>query len=261
MIAASRMMTTAFMIHQSNPSPPLGQAPQQAPASAARRHAPTIAAIAAIALFLSAAGWQRARMHDKEALRAQLDAAAAAPAIALPQALPDWSALRFRPVALSGHYDAPHQVLIDNRIDAGRVGFHVVTPLVLDDGRAVLVDRGFVAAGATRTDLPVVPVPAGEVAVRGRIDLPGRYFEFARAGPAGNVWQNLDPARFAAATGIAVLPVVVLQDARDAPRDGLARNWPAPDVGVDMHRSYMLQWLAFAALTLGLWIWHGIHRR
>ena len=232
-----------------------------APASAARRLAPTIAAIVAIALFLSAAGWQRARMHDKEALRAQLDAAVAAPAIALPQAAPDWPALRFRPVTLSGHYDAPHQVLIDNRIDAGRVGFHVVTPLLLDDGRAVLIDRGFVAAGASRADLPVVPVPAGELTVRGRIDLPGRYFELADAKPQGGVWQNLDPAKFAAATGIAVLPIVVQQDARDVSGDGLARNWPAPDLGVDMHRSYMLQWLAFAALTLGLWVWHRIYRR
>jgi surfeit locus 1 family protein len=98
--------------------------------------------------------------------------------------------------------------------------------------------------------------------VRGRIYLPGRYLELAGGKPPpGNVWQNLDPARFAAATGVAVLPIVVLQDARDAPGDGLARNWPAPDAGVDMHRSYMLQWLAFAALTLGLWIWHQVWRR
>jgi surfeit locus 1 family protein len=174
----------------------------------------------------------------------------------------DWSTLRFRPVTLTGRYDVAHQVLIDNRIDAGRVGFHVVTPLVLDDGRAVLVNRGFVAARPTRAELPVVPAPAGELTVRGRIDLPGRYLELAGSKPPpGNVWQNLDPARFAAATGVAVLPIVVLQDARDAPGDGLARNWPAPDAGVDMHRSYMLQWLAFAALTLGLWVWHQGWRR
>jgi cytochrome oxidase assembly protein ShyY1 len=74
------------------------------------------------------------------------------------------------------------------------------------------------------------------------------------------VWQNLDPARFAAATGLAVLPVVL--EELDGPHDGLARDWPRPDVGSEKHRIYMMQWYAFAALAVALWIglaWR--HRR
>ena len=65
----------------------------------------------------------------------------------------------------------------------------------------------------------------------------------------GPIRQNLDPARFAAATGLAVLPVVVEATAAPIPDDGLVRAWPAPDFGVDTHRIYMVQWYAFALLA------------
>jgi hypothetical protein len=42
--------------------------------------------------------------------------------------------------------------------------------------------------------------------------------------PAGVVWQHLDPARFAAATGVKVLPVVVEATAAPVPDDGLIRE-------------------------------------
>jgi surfeit locus 1 family protein len=217
--------------------------------------------IAAVIVFVLAGNWQHRRMLEKEALRAQLDAASAAAPMALPAAVGDWTALRYRPLVLSGHYDAAHQVLIDNRVDAGRVGFHVITPLVLDDGRAVLVNRGFVAGGARREDVPAVPVPAGAQQVRGRVALPDRYVELGAAAPVGAVWQNLDPARFAAATGVAVLPVIVEQDAGDGGADGLVRHWPAPDLGIDRHKIYMAQWYLFAALAAGLWLFFTFRRR
>jgi len=258
-------MTNAFMVPQSNPTPPRRSgapagAPAQRAASAWRRALPTLATFALVALFAAAAVWQHARMQSKEALAARLAAASRVAAVALPHP-DDWAGWRYRRVALAGRYDAPRQILIDNRIDAGRVGFHVVTPFLLDDGRAVLVDRGFIAAGASRAQLPAVPVPAGQRVVRGRIELPGRYVELDHATPSGNLWQNLDPARFAAVTGIDVLPIVVEQDAGDAPGDGLARDWPPPDVGAERNYSYMLQWIAFALVALGLWTWFVVLRK
>ena len=179
----------------------------------------------------------------------------------LPANVPDWNALRYRPVALNGAFDAPHQFLIDNRVNGDQVGYHVVTPFRLDDGRVVLVDRGFVAAGASRAALPEVPVPEGALTLRGRIQLPQRYLELGHTVPTGRLWENLDPSRFAEATGIAVLPIVIEQDAADNTGDGLLRNWPAPDLGSDQHRSYMVQWYLFAATALGLWIYFTFLRR
>ena len=230
------------------------------PMRPALRMLPTLATIAAIAVFVAAGNWQRGRMDDKAALRAQLDAALAAPVVALPAAATDWSAWRYRGVDAEGIYDGARQILLDNKLHAGRAGYHVVTPLDLADGRAVLVDRGFVAGGATRAEIPPAPPPAGIVRVRGRINLPGAYVELNDVRPAGVVWQNLDPARFAAATGKSVLPIVIEQDPRGAPPDGLVRDWPLPDAGIDKHRIYMVQWYAFAALAAGLWLWFNLRR-
>jgi surfeit locus 1 family protein len=217
------------------------------------------ATVAAIALFVAAGNWQRDRMHAKEAARAALDAAAALPAVPLPRT-DDWSEWRYRRVTLTGDWRGDAQVLIDNKVQGGRAGFHVVTPLVLRDGRVVLVDRGWIAAaGATR--VPDVAAPTGNATVDGRIAVPpARYVELGGGASAGRVWQNLDPARIAAASGLPLLPVVVEQDAAGAPADGLVRAWAAPDGGVDTHRIYMMQWYAFAALAAGLWIGFAVRR-
>ncbi|MFO1316056.1 MAG: SURF1 family protein [Burkholderiales bacterium] len=223
--------------------------------------APTLAAVAVVGVCFAAGHWQRDRMEQKLALRAQLDAANAAPAVALPPAA-DWAAWRYRTVVAGGTFDGKRQFLLDNRVHGGRVGFEVVAPLALDDGRVVLVNRGWVPAGPTRAELPTAPPPAGPVRVQGRLNIPATgYLELARDAAPDGVWQNLDPARFAQATGVAVLPVVVEQTAATGGGDALVREWPAPDFGVEKHRIYMLQWYAFAATAAALWLYFTFRRR
>jgi surfeit locus 1 family protein len=217
---------------------------------------PTFAMIALVAVCVAAGNWQRARLEAKQALRERLDAAAAAPAVELPRNVDDWSGWRFRSVFATGVFDAKRQILIDNKVHAGIVGYAVVTPLALPDGRAVLVDRGFVTAGPTRAAVPSVPPPAGEVTVRGRVNLPASgYFELGRVDATGPVRQHLDPGRFAAETGLPLLPIVIEATAPTGGDEGLARDRAPPDLGIDKHRIYMWQWYSFAALALGLWLW------
>ena len=216
---------------------------------------PTVATVAGIALFVTAGHWQQSRMEHKLALRTQFDAAGAVVPAALPADGVDWAAWRYRPVAVAGTFDASRQVLIDNRIEEGRAGYHVVTPLLLADGRAVLVDRGWIAAGESRAQLPMAAPPKGPMTLRGRVNIPTpNYVELTRDPPAGTVWQNLDPARFGTATGLHVLPIVLEQTEPIDAADKLVRNWPAPDFGIDRHRIYMVQWYLFAATAAGLWL-------
>jgi surfeit locus 1 family protein len=225
------------------------------------RMLPTVATVAGIALFVTAGQWQQGRMEQKLALRTQFDAASAEVPAALPADGVDWAAWRYRPVAVFGTFEAGRQILIDNRIEEGRAGYHAVTPLVLADGRAVLVDRGWIAAGETRAKLPLAPPPAGAVTVQGRVNLPtANYVELTNDAPTGVVWQNLDPARFTTVTGLKVLPIVLEQTAPIDATDKLVRNWPAPDFGIDRHRIYMVQWYLFAATAAGLWLFFNLRR-
>ena len=238
------------------PNPPAAAA-ASAPRRFRPRALPTLAMLVAVVVCAAAGHWQQGRMHDKEALRAQMDVAlrmAPVDLAGVPDAV-DWASLRYRRVVAAGAYRAGSQIFVDNRVHDGRAGYHVVTPLELADGRVVLVNRGWVVQGVSRALLPDVAAPGGAVTVVGRIAVPGPgYLELRHEAEAGPVWQNLDPARFAAATGIGVLPVVIEQTVAPVPDDGLVRDWPAPDFGIDKHRIYMAQWYAFAALALVLWL-------
>ena len=223
---------------------------------------PTFATLVAVALFVTAGNWQRARLEAKESLRAQIDAASAAMPTPLPANVDDWTTWRFRPVIVTGSFDANHQILIDNRVHAGTVGFDVVTPLILDDGRVVLVNRGFIAAGPSRAVLPQATPADGAVAVRGRLNVPaGHYFELGRDSPVGPVSQHLDPRRYADATGMPVLPILIEATAPTGGDEALIRDWPDPDFGIERHRIYMVQWYAFAAMALVLWAWFVLRPR
>jgi surfeit locus 1 family protein len=216
---------------------------------------PTVATVAGIAMFVMAGQWQQGRMEQKEALRAQFDAVSAMVPATLPADTADWAAWRYRPVAVDGMFDGSRQILVDNKVEEGRAGYHVVTPLLLADGRAVLVDRGWVAAGESRAQLPSATPPGGRLTVHGRVNVPAsNYVELTHDAPSGVVWQNLDAARFVSATGLKVLPIVLEQTAPIGAEDRLVRNWPAPDFGIDRHRIYMVQWYLFAATAAGLWL-------
>ena len=239
-----------------NPAPSSDSAP---PGRFRPRALPTFAAVAAVINFIAAGQWQQRRMHEKESLRAKFDAATMLAPVALAE-LPgaaDWSSLRYRAVTASGEYDARRQILLDNRVHGGHVGYHVITPLVLADGRAVLVNRGWTPQGASRAELPDVAPPAGTAIVRGRIVVPATdTFQLTTDAIEGPVWQNVDTARFSAATGLAVLPIL-LEATDPAPvaerDDALVRDRAAPDFGVEKHEIYMVQWYAFAALAIALW--------
>jgi surfeit locus 1 family protein len=221
---------------------------------------PTVATIAAIALFVVAGFWQRDRMQQKLALGLQVEAAAHNAPVPLPTAS-DWPRWRYRRVIVEGTFDAAHQILVDNKVHEGHAGYYVVTPLVQDDGRTVLVNRGWIAGGE-RKALPSVPPPQGRVTVTGRIDFPpSKYFELKHDTVSGALWQNLDLARYTQATGVAVLPIVVEQTQPIVSGDTLARDWPAPDFGADKHWMYMMQWFLFAALAAAFWLYFAFRRR
>jgi len=235
--------------------------PMKLPAFLSRRRfrpslLPTLGLLLLVAVTVALGNWQRQRAHDKQSLREQYEAASHAPPVELDAdqtVAADPGKLRFRSVRARGVYDAAHQVLIDNRVHAGRAGFDVVAPLKLEGPLYVLIDRGWVAQGASRAVPPQVPAPAGPIVVEGRINLPpARYLELGADSNAGPLRENLDIARIAASSGLPLLPFIVEQTQDTG--DGLVRDRPAPDFGIEQHKSYMVQWYSLAALGVVLWL-------
>lgn len=224
-----------------------------------------LAAVAGIAVTARLGVWQLDRAAQKIALQASLDSRRtqpALPAAALAATAADAEAQRDREIVVEGRWLAAHTVYLDNRQMNGRPGFYVVTPLLLTDGSAVVVQRGWEPRNfEDRTAVVAPPTPADIVRVAGHIaPPPARLYDFGGA-DSGAIRQNLDLGVFAAEVGHPLRPLSLVQeDGPLAPSDGLLRQWPRPAANVQMHYGYAFQWFAFAALILGLYVWFQLIR-
>ena len=168
------------------------------------------------------------------------------------------AAARLESVSLSGTFLPQYTVLLDNKLHAGKAGYEVVTPLQAGGGAAVLVNRGWIEAPRTRERLPEIRTPQGAVRIAGwKVDRLPHALE-PGASPAGPVRQNVDAVAYSKEINLALRPFFILQ--REGPEDGLARDWPRPDTGVQMHESYALQWYSFAALAIILGVVFSFRR-
>ena len=205
-------------------------------------------ALLACAGFASLGQWQARRADEKRALGLALEQAAKAAPIAL---APGSSNVINKRVSARGTFLAHQTVLLDNKLRRGRPGYEVVTPMRLAGSDAhVLVNRGWIAAPPTRDVLPAIRTSAREQTVDG-IALERLPQALQPGTPSrSRVRQNLVVADFAAETGLRLLPIVVEQHSQGD--DGLLRDWPRPDLGIEKHESYSLQWYSLAALVVVL---------
>jgi surfeit locus 1 family protein len=220
---------------------------------------------AALAVSGTAARWQLNRAAEKEAMFAAFAAGdAGSPIEALP-ADGAAGALRYRQVRLSGRYDAERQILLDNIPADGRPGYHVLTPLRLVDGKAVLVNRGWVPADGDRSQLPEVAVAATDVTVTGRIDrLPQPSVRLAAPpGPASAPWPRRlffpDAAAASAELGYRVSDYQLLLD--PAAPEGFRRDWSPSEFGPEHHLGYAVQWAGLGLTAVVLWVVLSLRRR
>ncbi|OGA27470.1 MAG: hypothetical protein A3I01_19230 [Betaproteobacteria bacterium RIFCSPLOWO2_02_FULL_65_24] len=221
---------------------------------------PTIAAAVFVALTIALGNWQWRRAAYKIELALEFDRRTAHAVVSLANGAARPEDLQYRRIRVSGQYDAERTVFIDNRHHQGAVGYQVVTPLrIAGSERYVLIDRGWVRAGARRDSLPQVATPRGTQTVEGiGVMPPTRVFELAPDAASGPVRQHLRPERLAEEWQLALHPIVIQQTDRIA--DGLVRDRERPDTGVDKHRAYALQWYTFSILAIILYVFLGFRR-
>jgi surfeit locus 1 family protein len=221
---------------------------------------PTAAALLGIVITALLGDWQLNRAAYKAELQARVNEAQRLPALPIGSAPVDAEAILYHNVTARGTFDAERTVYIDNRLHQGVAGYFIVSPLKIAGGeRYLLVERGWIAAGRDRRQLPVVPTPAGEIELAG-VAVPGnpRVFELSQQVSADKVWQNLTVDRYRNRFGLELQPVIVQQHS-DA-GDGLVRDWQIPSVGIDRHRGYALQWFSIALAILILYVVLNVRR-
>lgn len=191
-----------------------------------------------------------------------------AAAVALDEALPDETALdparEWQPVVLEGEYLVDEQLLARARPLNGRPGFEVLTPLLLDDGRVFVVDRGWLPVGSAQDSPDVVPAPpSGRVEVLVRLK-PGEPELRGRGAPEGQIATiHLPDIAERVEAGDVVTGAYGLLDSESPAPDTrpVAATRPVPDEGP--HLSYTFQWYVFALMGfIGYgWALRKEHRR
>ncbi|OYU98036.1 MAG: transmembrane cytochrome oxidase [Burkholderiales bacterium PBB5] len=236
-----------------------------------------VAAVVTAALTARLGVWQLDRARQKIDRQQQLEQRGALPPLPAAELALDEAgaaAQHFRRTTLQGRWMVERTLFLDNRQMNGRQGFFVVTPLLLPDGDAVLVQRGWVPRNfEDRSRLPAVPTATGQVLVAGRMaPPPAKLFELGQA-ELGPIRQNLDLPALAREFRVRLRPWSLQQLAPDQavpaadggaplapPADGLSRQWAAPALDVGKHHGYAFQWFALSALTTGLYVWFQLIR-
>ena len=101
--------------------------------------------------------WQLDREEEKRQLQRLYDERAAALPIDIAEV--DWQSdeLSYLAISARGSFDTERSFLLDNRINNSRVGYELLTPFFTEAGELLIVNRGWLAQGQTRADLPEIP--------------------------------------------------------------------------------------------------------
>jgi surfeit locus 1 family protein len=223
------------------------------PLYAPERHGgiwPLLAVTAGIAIAVALGFWQLGRAAEKRDAQSRLAALSSQAPINISGAELPAHDVELRRVAARGVFEPRGTVFIDNRLHHGVPGYHVVTPLKLQGAeRYVLVNRGWIARTLDRADLPKVRTSGEMVAVEGLALIPRkRTLELSEHVMEGPIWQNLTIERYREARPLPIQPFMIQQTS--PADDGLVRDWPAPDLGIEKHYGYAFQWFALAATLL-----------
>ena len=226
---------------------------------------PFVATVLLVALGVALGQWQDRRADAKIAIQDKLSArASAGPVIVGSQLLP-YAQVEYRTVKVAGQFVSGFPIFLDNRPLGGKTGYYLVMPFkIAGSDTHVLVTRGWLPRKPGEHDQrPDFATPAGTVVVTGVAKASmARVMQLGQ--PAAvkpqALLQNIDPAGFAAATGLTVQPFFIEQSEPAVAGDDMVRDWPAPALGVDKHRGYAFQWYALAVMALLFFVFTGFKR-
>ncbi|MEV6649513.1 SURF1 family protein [Streptomyces sp. NPDC051219] len=216
----------------------------------------TLLALVLIPVMVELGFWQFHR-HEHRVAQNQLIAAnlAARPVPAGELTSPGHTVPRddyWRRVTVTGTYDTAHEVVVRRRTSSGdQVGFHVLTPLVMKDGRAVLVNRGWVPFASDQQAFPEVPpAPRGELTVTGRLKADETTSASGIKDLEGLPDRQIMLINSEQQSKALTRPVLggYLEQTAPEPAGDSPEPIPAPDHdSIGAHMAYAVQWWLFAA--------------
>lgn len=200
--------------------------------------------------------WQIQRLHWKESLIARIEAAKSQPPlIQLPEEKTALKAIEFYPVALHGTWVRNTEFHITPRFFKGTLGYFIIAPFKLDDGRILMVNRGWVPADKKEPSSRPETKVSGSGTIHGLIRVGDERNALTPPNhPEENLWFGRDfDAMGAEAKLSPIVPCMVdIVGAQDP------QHLPIPSDGtirlLNDHLSYIITWYGIAAGILVIFI-------
>ncbi len=204
--------------------------------------------------------WQLDQAERKNIILAAAAESASTAAVAI-ESVNDLAtaAVKHTKVKFSGKYTEQHQFLWDNRVHKGQAGYEVIAPVQLSNGKVVLLNRGWVAPGSSRQDLPQVSLPpamleSAPIEFSGLVSRPSKGLASGESVAPSDAWpkvlQFFDYNDIERLLGVELIDVIVQPQTVEVPvqrPDYLIANWePTASIGPARHYSYAFQWFAMA---------------
>jgi cytochrome oxidase assembly protein ShyY1 len=210
--------------------------------------------ITLMAVMVNLASWQLDRHEARKDFNATLVQRFEAPIQPLEELLQgaEPADIEWLPTALKGTYLQGEDISLVNVSQNGVAGYDAITPLLLDDGKVVLVNRGFLPLASA-----FPPAPKGEVSLLGRIRATSERRIGAVTDPStGELTdvQRIDIDRLQQQIDGQLVPVYV-QLLKSTPAETPSLSAIVdPEFGNGPHLSYTVQWLVFALCAAGGWV-------
>jgi surfeit locus 1 family protein len=235
-----------------------------------------LGALLLIVLFFGLGTWQVQRLQWKLALIERVESRVHS-APAAPPAPGRWGQIsaasdEYRPVRLLGTYLYEFTTPVQAVSDLGS-GYWLMTPLCLDDGYIVLVNRGFVpmeqggpgryparrASGAMVCAAATPTSPPGRDRLVGLLRMPEPGGGFLRNNdPQRNRWYSRDVLAIARARGLYNVAPYFVDAAKDQDPPG-APDHPVGGLTViafhNSHLVYAFTWYVLGLMVAGAWWW------
>jgi len=220
-----------------------------------------------IILLLSLSYWQWTRAHEKQLLLTQQTQKKQAEPLYISnlQHLP-LAKIRYQNIVAVGHYDTQHTVLIDNQISAGKAGYFVLTPFILNNStQTILVNRGWVLMNPDRRQLPTLgKIEPETLRISGRIN----YFPSVGIKLKGaDLPTNTEPT-IVQIVNTEILGKKLAQslypfqlELNQTEAYGFKREWTTTTLlSPEQHIAYAIQWLLLALTLTLLFLWFNFKK-
>lgn len=212
----------------------------------------TSLALLAMLLFVSLGSWQISRGRQKTSmLREAAQQQQLAPIVWQPGMK---HPIQYQKIKVRGHY-LPQTLLLDNQYDQHQLGYHVVNALLLNNGKVLLVDRGWIAQHE-RHKLPQITVPTSVMDLVGSAYYPSKGWVLGQAleRKSEKLWviEALDTPLIRQTLHKSVYPFIMRLDEQAA--FGFERHWTITAMPATRHYGYAFQWFAMACAVLAIYV-------